>query len=172
MEIIFRCMHYLWNKKGGRYITFETPLILSYSLETEVPTVLESREETRQRDWPHYRLPFSLQHLDKTEPCSLSQLCLVNDIVKRRGDCMTQEIIKSSAHGSSPCPPYALAVAVSLCVSVCHCHSDQRQLLQSWKGRADGWFKYRHINLSFCGYFWEKIPVLFSLLVLWCTKQS
>lgn len=29
---------------------------------------------------------------------------------------MTQEMIKSSAHGGNPCPPYALGIAVSLTV--------------------------------------------------------
>lgn len=29
---------------------------------------------------------------------------------------MTQEMIKSSAHGGSPCPPYALGIAASLTV--------------------------------------------------------
>lgn len=41
-------MHYLWKKKGGREL--KAPIILSYPSETEVLTVLDSREEIRQRE--------------------------------------------------------------------------------------------------------------------------
>lgn len=135
----------------------------------EVPTVLEGREETRQMEqsstcssshWPHYRLPSSLQHLDQTELCSLSQLCSAHDIMKRKKGCMAQKnptfkLQPRMAALLSSCPAQSnLPGCVTQSVAVTQTRKVAAPEL--YMGRADGQFRCRHTDCSFCAYFWEE----------------
>lgn len=100
-----------------------------------------AEEHTPASLWPHYRLPSSFPHLDHTELCSLSQLCPVRDVMKRKRDCMAQKKpLKLQPRMAAlalrmPCtqqPPW-------LCDPVCHCHSDQRSCCFRG-GNGQGWW--------------------------------
>lgn len=124
--------------------------------------------------WSCYRFPSSLQHLDQTELCSLSQQGLGCDIMKRKRIAWLKKHLKArsscSAHACTQHPPW-------LCDSLCPCRSDQAEVE---KGRVDGWLRCRHTDLSFCGYFckgpWNcfgrERPLRSSSATIWRHKLS